>query len=212
MQSSRRPSAALIVSIVALVVSLSGSAVAAKFLITNSGQVKDGSLQGFDLKAGSVSKSRLSSGVQALLGRAPAAKAAGTQAIEVHRIKGPDMPDGGEATVLDMTLPAGTFAVFAKATVEPFDYKNLLRTLLEEPRTIAASCTLDVAGTGDYSLQPILSLGSANPATLNLQATRTLAEPGTVTLKCRPSEKVHWAGRDASIIAMQVNETSREER
>src|SRR5690348_4164415 len=99
--SSRRPSAALVVSIVALIVSLSGSAVAAKFLITNSGQVKDGSLQGMDLKAGSVSKSRLSSGVQSLLERTPpAAKAAGTKAIEVHRKGGPDVTDGGEATVL----------------------------------------------------------------------------------------------------------------
>ena len=208
---SKRPSPALVVSIIALVVALSGTAVAAKFIITNSGQVKDGSLVGQDLRAGSVTKSRLSTGVQALLGRTPTGKSAGTQALEAHRIKGPDVTDGGEAQVLSIDLPAGTYAVFAKATVEPFDYKNLLDTVLVEPHTVAASCTLDVAGTGDYAIEPILSLGSANPATLNVQATRTLAEPGKATLTCRPNYTVHWAARDASIIALQVAGTERTE-
>ena len=209
---SKRPSPALVVSIIALIVALSGTAVAAKFIITNSGQVKDGSLVGQDLAAGSVSKSRLSTGVQALLSRAPAAKAAGTQALEVHRLKGPDVADGSKAQVLSLDLPAGTYAVFAKATVEPFDYKNLLDTLLQTPRTIAASCTLDVAGTGDYAIEPILSFGSANPATLNVQATRTLAQPGKATLTCGPDTAVHWAARDASIIALQVAGTQRTEQ
>ena len=101
--------------------------------------------------------------------------------------------------------------MFAKATIEPFDYKNLLDTLLVNPHTIAGSCTLDVAGTGDYALAPILSPGSANPATLNMQATRTLAEPGKVTLTCRPNYQVHWAARDASIIALQVAGSERTE-
>src|SRR4051812_11873339 len=67
-----------------------------------------------------------------------------------------------------------TNAVFAKATVEPFDYKNLLDTVLVEPHTVAGSCTLDVAGTGDYSIEPILSLGSQALGAIGLDALRDL--------------------------------------
>ena len=208
-----KPSPALVVAVIALIVALSGTAVAAKFIITNSGQVKDGSLVGQDLRAGTVSKSRLSKGVQGLLSGAPTAKAAGTQAIESHRIKGPDQPDGGSAQVLDLALEPGTYAVFAKATLESIiNDRGLLDTLLKDPKTVGGSCVLDVAGTGDHAIQPIVSPGSGNPATLNLQLTRTLDAPATATLTCQTSDKIHWRASNASIIALQVAGTQRTER
>jgi hypothetical protein len=207
---SKRPSPALVVATIALIVSLGGTAVAAKFLITSSRQVKDGSLIGADLRSGSVTKSRLSSGVQSLLAGGAGAKA-GTAAIEAHRIKGPDVPNGGKTQVLDLDLAPGTYAVFAKATVEPFiNDQGLLDTLLKDPKTVAGACTLDVGGTGDYAIQPVISPGSANPSTLNLQLTRTLSSPTTAVLTCQV-DGVHWAARDTSIIALKVASTERHE-
>jgi hypothetical protein len=206
-----KPSPALVVSIIALIVALSGTAVAAKFIITNSGQVKDGALAGSDLRAGTITKSKLSSGVQSLLGGATA-KAAGTQAIESHRVKGPDVANGGATQVLDLDLQPGIYVVLAKATIEPFiNDRGLLDTLFKDPKTVGGACTLDVAGTGDYAIQPIVSPGSANPSTLNLQLTRTLDAPAKATLTCQ-ADKVHWAARDSSIIALQVAGTQRSER
>ncbi|WP_370249948.1 hypothetical protein [Nocardioides sp.] len=58
---SRRPSAALIVAILALVVSMSGTAVAAKMLTGK--DIKDSSLTGKDVKNGSLTASDLGKGV-----------------------------------------------------------------------------------------------------------------------------------------------------
>jgi hypothetical protein len=208
-----KPSPALVVAVVALIVALSGTAVAAKFIISNSGQVKDGALTGQDLRAGTVTKSRLSSGVQSLLKGGPTAKAAGTQAIEAHRIKGPDVPQGGSAPVLDLELQPGTYAVFAKAIVESIiNDRGLLDTLFKDPKTVGGTCTLEVGGTGDYAIEPIVSPGSGNPATLNMQLTRTLDAPTKATLSCSADPKLHWRASDASIIALQVAGTTRTEK
>jgi hypothetical protein len=199
-----KPSPALVVSIIALVVALGGTAVAAKILITSSGQIKNGV----------VSKSKLSSGVQSLLTRVGGSSVVapnGTQAIEAHRLNGPDMPTGGSAEVLSLALSPGTYAVFAKATMSSYiNDQGLLDTLFKDPKTIGGACTLDVNGTGDYSIEPIVSPGSANPVTLNTQLTRTIDAPGKATLTCQ-ADKVHWSGGNASIIALRIGSSSRTE-
>jgi hypothetical protein len=208
---SKRPSPALVVATIALIVSLGGTAVAAKFLIVSTSQVKNGALIGADLRPGSITKNRLSPGVQGLLKGGAAGGGAGTSALEAHRLKGPDVANGGKAEVLSLDLAPGTYAVFAKATVEPFiNDRGLLDTIFKDPKTVGGACTLDVGGTGDYAIQPVISPGSANPSTLNLQLTRTLSTPTKAVLTCQV-DGIHWAGRDASIIALQVAHTERSE-
>lgn len=211
---AKRPSPALVVSIVALVVAMSGTAVAAKMLITSSSQIKNGSIRGIDLKNGTITKSKLAGSALDAISASDVQPAAGgsTAALEAHRLKGPDLPRGEESTVLELPLQPGVYAVFAKATVSPDRADNgLLQTLFREGRTVGGECRLDVAGTGDYAINAIAGFGSENPATLNLQATRTLDRPGTAVLKCGTSVPIHAAVADASIIAMKVGSSSRTE-
>jgi len=213
MQSSRKPSPALVISIIALVVALGGTAVAARILITSSSQIKNGSVHGSDLAKATVTKSRLSTGVQSLLGGSGGGAVApnGTQANEAHRLNGPDVPKGGSSKVLELALAPGTYAVFAKATMTSYiEDQGLLDTLTKENRTIGGACTLDVNGTGDYAVEPLVSPGSANPIALNLQLTRTIDVPGTATLTCQ-ADNVHWSAANSSIIALKVGSSSRTE-
>jgi hypothetical protein len=210
---SRKPSPALVISIIALVAALSGTAVAARVLITSSAQIKNGAIHGVDLHNGTISKSKLTPAtIRSLKGGSGQAAPTDAQAIEAHRLNGPDVPAGGSSSVVELALGPGTYAVFAKATVTPYIQDNgLLDTLLKDNKTIAASCSLDVNGTGDFAIEPIVSFGSANPVTLNTQLTRTLDAPGRAILTCKAEKPVHWSGGNASIIAMKVGSTSRVE-
>jgi hypothetical protein len=208
---SRKPSPALVVSVIALVAALGGSAVAAKVLITSSAQIRDGSVRGVDLRNGTITKRKLASSALKGLSGSSIEGSDTTQAIEAHRQQGPDLADGGSAAVAELALPAGTYAVFAKTTVTPYTSDaGLLDTLLKANKTIASECTLDVDGTGDFSIAPIVSPGSMNPATLNMQLTRTLNAPGTATLTCK-TDQIHWNAANTSIIAMKVGSTARSE-
>jgi hypothetical protein len=206
---SRRPSPALVVSIIALVVACAGTAVAAT-LITSSSQIKNGTIRGVDLKKGTITKTQLSSSV--LAGVTSGSSGAGsTQALESHRQTGPDLPKGGSSLVAELALAPGTYAVFAKTTVTPFLTDNgLLDTLFRDNKTLAAECTLDVNGTGDFAIAPVASPGTTNPATLNTQLTRTLDVPGKATLTCKV-DTIHWNAENTSILAMKVDSTSRTE-
>ncbi|MCW2990805.1 MAG: hypothetical protein JWM73_1399 [Solirubrobacterales bacterium] len=206
---SRKPSPALVVSIVALVVALSGTAVAAKILITSSAQIKNRTISGLDLKDGAITRRQIAnSTLQALAGTA---SPGGTAAIEAHRQSGPDMPNGGSTQILDLALTPGVYAVFAKTTITPFVTDNgLLNTLAKDNKTIGAECTLDVNGTGDFAISPVVSPGSTNPTTVNVQVTRTLDAPGKATLTCKV-DQAHWQAANTSIIALKVNSSTRTE-
>lgn len=211
MQSSRKPGPALVVSIIALVVALSGTAVAAKILITSSSQIKNGTIRGADIAKGTITKSKLSSGTLSAITGSGVVNPNGTQALEAHRLNGPDVPKGGSAQVLELALSPGTYAVFAKATMSSFiNDQGLLDTLFKDNKTIGGACTLDVNGTGDYGIEPLVSPGSANPITLNLQLTRTMDTPGKATLTCQ-ADNVHWAAGNASIIALKIGSSTRTE-
>src|SRR5437764_6029285 len=109
-----RPSPALIVAIVALVVALGGTAVATKrLLITSSHQIANGAIRGKNLHAGTITGRELSHGLLAQVVSGGSAPAGGTTtgATEAHRMSGPEMPKGGEATVATLDLPAGVYAV-----------------------------------------------------------------------------------------------------
>lgn len=210
---SRKPSPSLVVSIIALVVALSGTAVAAQVLITSTSQIKDGTIRSVDIKSGTITKKQLSKNTvrSFTAGAGGGASSGSTQALEVHRKTGPDMPKGGPAVVAELSLSPGVYAVFAKATLTPFiPDRGLLDVLLKENKTVAAECTLDVNGTGDFALSAIATPSSVHPATVNTQLTRTLDTPGKAVLTCE-ADKVHWAASDSSIIALKVGSTSRTE-
>lgn len=213
---SHRPSPALVVSVIALIVALGGTAVAAKVLITSSAQIKNGAVTGLDIRNGTITKKKLSKGtVKSLTGSGTTGSSVvspnGTQAIESHRQQGPDMPKGGSTTVASLPLGEGTYAVFAKTTITPYiNDQGLLDTLFKDNKTLGAECTLDVNGTGDFAIEPVVSPGSANPATLNMQLTRTLDAPGTATLTCKV-DTIHWNAANTSLIALRVGSTTRQE-
>src|SRR4051794_41887701 len=94
MKVIRKPSPALVVSIVALVMSCSGTAVAARYLITSSKQIKNGAVTGADVRNGSLTLKDLKAG------GVPTARAPdpGADAPEGHPKTGPRPPHGGRAT------------------------------------------------------------------------------------------------------------------
>jgi hypothetical protein len=209
---SRKPSPALVVSIVALIVAMGGTAVAAKVLITSSSQIKNGSIRGVDLKKGTITKSRLSKGTLASLNASSSVAPGDTSATEAHRQTGPDVPAGGPSLVAELALQPGVYAVFAKTTITPFITDDgLLDTLLKDDKTRAAECTLDVNGTGDFATAAIVSPGTTNAATLNVQLTRTIDTPGTAKLTCQTAPQVHWQAANTSIIALKVGSSTRTE-
>jgi len=210
---SRKPSPALVVSIIALIVALSGTAVAAKVLITSSSQIKNRTISGLDLRDGAIHKRQIAKATLKSLTAIPDASGASggsdAAAIEAHRLTGPDVPDGTSTQIIELALQPGVYAVFAKTTITPFIPTNLFDELLDDGKVIAAECSLDVNGTGDFATQGIASRGATSPATLNTQATRTLDVPGKATLTCKTSKPIHWAAANSSIVAMKVGSASR---
>lgn len=209
---SRKPSPALVVSIIALVVALGGTAVAAKVLITSSSQIKNRTIRGVDLRDGAITKRQIATATyRTLTARSGGSSGSDAAAIEAHRLTGPDVPDGKSAQVIELALQPGVYAVFAKTTITPFVPSNLFEELLGSNKVVSAECNLDVNGTGDFATQGVASRGAAGPATLNTQLTRTLDVPGKATLTCETSEPIRWAAANSSIVAMKVGSTSRTE-
>ncbi len=100
----RRPSPALVISVVALIVALSGSAVAARYVISSSAQIRNGavtgadvrnrSLHGGDLADGTVTARQIKSGLLSARGGSPTSTpAASSSASEAFRMDGPDKRD-----------------------------------------------------------------------------------------------------------------------
>jgi hypothetical protein len=208
MKRIRRPSPALIVSVIAVVASCSGTALASHFLITSSKQIKNGAVTGADIRNGSVSAADLKPGV---VPQKAATTSGGGAAFEAFRKSGPDLPDTGYGTVATLTLQPGAYAIFAKANLAPaVQDQGLLNTLLKSNKTIEGRCRLDAAGDIDESAGALVSPGSENVLMLEEQITRTIATPGVVTLSCR-GEGAHAHASDASIVAMSVDRASRGE-
>jgi hypothetical protein len=216
---SRRPSPALAVSVIALVVALGGTAVGAgRLLITSSSQVKNGSLTGADLKKGSITGTEikahsLSASVLRSSGTASSVSpsSAGPKAWEAYRKSGPVLASGGSATVATLDLAPGVYAVFAKVNLTPdISDPNLLETVFKSNKTVIADCHLNIEGDGDYSAASIQSPGSQSPVPLQMQLTRTLGQPGTAALVCEVPG-IPWHAGDASIIAMQLASAPRSE-
>ena len=203
MQSKMRPSPALVVSFIALLVALSGTAIAAKVLITSSSQIKNGTIKGVDIKKGTITEKQLSKGVLDVTNSRVSGSAL-TTGLEARRKYGPELArPGGSSKVVELTIPAGAYAIFAKLNVTPnSDDGGLLHEVLKDEKVYAAECTLDVGGAVDFAIQQIQGLGSLTPATLNMQITRTVGTPTNAVLTCKSDTS--WRAENASIIAVPV--------
>jgi len=199
--SRRLPSPSLVISIIALIVALGGTATAASVMIKNSKQIKSGAISGSDIKKGAITSDKLSAGLKALI-------SGPVVATESVRKEGPMVKNGGESQVVAMpNVPAGAYLFIAKATMSP-DVQDLgLGEILRQPKTGGGHCVLNAGGDVDDARQAILTPESSTPQTLNLQMTRTLGKPSDVVLNC--DANIPWHANDASIIAIKLTSTSR---
>lgn len=194
----------MVVAAIALALAMAGSATAGTWLITNSKQVKAGALTGKNLKNGTVTGMDLAPGSITIDKLAPSAAlpSAGT---EVYRKEGPVDQDPGPVPVLTLgKLDPGTYAIFGKTTISPYDENiGLLGELFKSAKTSAGRCVLNAAGDEDTSIANVISPGSAHPVTMNMQLTRTFNEPHSVKIYCIVDDIV-WKASDSSIIAIKL--------
>ncbi|MCW3012995.1 MAG: hypothetical protein JWO02_87 [Solirubrobacterales bacterium] len=224
-----RPSPAMVVAIIALVVACAGTATAASVvLIKNSTQVKASSLNGTDIKAksltnrtlgdgavnsrairsGSVTSDDLAKDVKASL--AGAGTTAGFSATESVRKDGPQVNQAGSAEVAKLTgLAAGTYLITVKTVVSGVQPPGagVVTELLKPDKTAVAHCKVDAAGDSDEGFAPIASPFSLATDTLNLQLTRTLAAPADIVLRC--DSNISWRAANTSIVALKLSGSTR---
>ena len=198
------PSPSMIVALVALTVGLSGGAYAVTLAATNSvtsGSIQDGQVRSVDINTNAVSKLKIASnsvdstrvvdgslGVNDLSAAAQAALTGATgpagapgpsDAFGMRRLSFNNIPSPGFATLGSVAVPAGSYAIFGKATLDNDDAAAASTRC--ELRESASATPLDIAS---------LTLGASAAATdsriFTLATTATLAGPGTFLLVCAP--------------------------
>lgn len=199
----RRPSPALVISIVALVAACAGSAVAAT-MITGK-QIRNGTIQGVDIRNGTIQTGKLSKGIQNILGKKGAAAAEPRIAYEQIRKAGPEnQPANVVEEVTSLTIPAGAYVVTANTVMTAFTgTTNILQALVGANGSQGGTCTLDVGGVTATALQTIAVNNRQTPATLGMQMTRTVGAPTDVKLNC--SAAIPWRSSETSVIATKVD-------
>jgi len=197
----RRPSPALIISIVALVAACAGTAVAATVITTK--QIRNGTIQNIDIKSNTIQSTKLSKGVQKILKRKGAA-AGGLIAFEKVRKSGPEnQPANQLLRVASLTIPAGAYVITANTIMTAFTgTTNVLEALFNTDASLGGQCTLDAGGVEAKAAQNIVINDRQAPATLGMQVTRTVGATTEVVLKCNAS--IPWRTSETSIIATQV--------
>jgi hypothetical protein len=208
----RRPSPALVVSIIALVMATAGTATAAKVLISsttqikkgvvNSGDVKDGALSGTDLRDGSVDVGDLEASARAAI------TGAQTSAVEVFRKEGPEGVPKGElrrvATVAN--LEPGVYAIFAKTVLTLGEGTE---TILGSESGASGHCVLRAGEDRDESRAMLAAPGYDAPGLMTSQITATFGSPSTVALDCASPDR-EWRATDTTIIAVRVAKAPRQ--
>lgn len=212
----RKPSPALVISIISLIVALGGTAVAAShYLITSSAQVRNGSLRGVDIRNHSISGTKIKDGTLPssafAKGVAATSQSGGAHVLEAYRKLGPTVPNGGKATVANLTLQPGAYIVTAKANVVPDHADANLLEALGADHAVVAGCHINIDGDGDYGAGTIQGVGSQTPVDLYMQVTRTIDHVATAELTCETGRNFPWHAGDASIIALPVASAPRTE-
>jgi hypothetical protein len=218
----RRPSPALVISMIALVVACAGSAYAAT-VITSSSQIKNGvilsadikngSVQNVDIRKSTITATRLSTGLLKRIDGPSAAPIGGLAAYEARRAAGPEaQPPNVLVRVASLQVPAGAYVVTAKTVMTSLpDRQDPLEALLQDHTVEGGRCKLDAAGDGDESLQNVIVTKRQAPATLMMQVTRTVGAPSEFTLDCsagafpfRLSETSIIATRVPSVVRVDI--------
>ncbi len=198
----RPPSPALAVSIVAVVIACTGSAVAAT-LITGK-QIRNGTISGADIKDGSLLSKELSQGTQNLIRKG----SAGLIAHEAIRKAGPEaVPANVITRVATLNVPAGAYSISANMVMTANAGKtDPLEALLGANGSLGGTCTLDAGGPTHSSTGTIVVNDRQTPTTLSMQLTRTVGAATDFTLDC--SANAPWRASESSIIATKVNSVS----
>lgn len=201
----RPPSPAIVISIIALVLATTGSAVGAS-LIT-SGKIKNGTIRSADIKKDSILLNRLSKGTQRLIRRDSGGSSSSGSGVayETVRKSGPENQPGNVlATVASMTVPAGAYVITANTIMTAFTGStNPLEALIGANGSVSGTCILDAAGVTAASYQTIAVNDRQTPATLGMQLTRTVGAPSEIKLTC--SGAIPWRASETSIIATKVD-------
>ena len=198
----RRPSPALVISIVALVAACTGSAVAATAITSK--MIRNGTIQNADIKNDTIQSGKLSKGVQNILNRKP--KAAATKVAYEHvRKSGPEnQPVNVLSRVTSMKVPAGAYVVTANTIMTAFtDTTNPLEALFNTNSSRRRRCSLEMGGVEAAALQTIAINDRQTPATLGMQLTRTVGAETEIVLKCTGG--LPWRASETSIIATRVD-------
>lgn len=200
----KRPSPSMIVALLALFVALGSTATAAKFLITSSGQIKDGAVQRPDLHANSVDGTKVVNNSLSLSDFDSASRAAlqGGKAIEAFRTDGPEsQPDGQEAEIATMrNIPAGTYVFLGKSVLSAPSSGGLLQT----GQSVSGVCKLKVGQNADQTNHLIGAWAGNAPAGFDMQMTATVPPNGTASISCRVAG-ADWRASNTDIIALPVS-------
>lgn len=207
----RRPSPALVISCIALVVACTGTAVAAT-IITSSKQVKnntllsadikDGSIQGRDIKNGTITTNKFRRGAAPVTGSSAGGGGGGGGTV-YHAIRkaGPEnQPQGVGVTVASLSVPPGAYVVTASTVMTALPGPQ--NPLLPERSSPEGRCRLDLAGDATESFQNVLVESKTAPATLYMQGTRTVGAPSEFVLTCGAGSPFRLS--ETSIIATAV--------
>ena len=201
----RPPSPALAISIIALVIACTGSAVAAT-LITSK-QLSNGTILGVDIKNGTILSKKLSKGTQDLLKKRSSGTAAPTGRIAYEALRKAG-PEGAPAHVLTrvatLTVPAGAYSVQANMVMTASaGTTNPIEGLLGANGSLGGTCVLDTGGPKHASTGTIVVNDRQTPTTLSMQLTRTVGAPTDFTLTCIANAP--WRASETSIIATTVD-------
>lgn len=193
----RPPSPALVISIVAVVIACTGSAVAAT-IITGK-QIRNGTVTGADIKDGSLLSKELSKGTNRLLRRS------GPIAHEAMRKAGPEgVPANVITRVATLTVPAGAYSVQANTVMTAFaGPTDPIEALLGANGSLGGTCTLNAGGPTHSSTGTIVVNDRQTPTTMSMQLTRTVGAPTEFFLEC--SATAPWRASETSIIATSVD-------
>lgn len=199
----RPPSPALIVSIVAVVIACTGSAVAAT-VITGK-QIRNGTITHSDIKNGTILSKKLSKGTQNLLKRKAGSAPTGRVAHEAVRKAGPEgVPANVITRVATLTVPAGAYSVQANTVMTAFaGPTDPLEALLGANGSLGGTCTLNAGGPTHSSTGTIVVNDRQTPTTMSMQLTRTVGAPTDFFLEC--SATAPWRASETSIIATSVD-------
>lgn len=215
----RRPSPALVVSIIALVVASAGTATAATLIgskqvrnnsLTTS-DIKNKSLRGVDMRSGTITPTQLSKGtlqrIDKKTGTVTTSTATGFEAIRKNGPSAQPANVGGNAARL--SLQPGAYVITAKTVLAGFLEGNSLQNLLSSTESAAGACKLDVGGDADVAVGNVIAGNRPATTTLAMQLTRTLGGVTDAVVTCSSSVPVNVT--NTTIIATKVATVARTE-